>query len=63
MADKRERPIVWLAEDTDYDNFKSEVARHQGSAGAACESALHRVWSIKSGDESPHSKDNYAAAR
>ncbi len=24
-----------LAEETDYDNFKSEVAHHQGMAGAA----------------------------
>ena len=30
-----------LAEETDYDNFKSEVARHQGKAGAAYEHALH----------------------
>ena len=35
-----------LADDTDYDNFKSEVARHQGSAGAAYEHALHSVWSV-----------------
>ena len=35
-----------LADETDYDNFKSEVARHQGRAGAAYESALHEVWSV-----------------
>ena len=35
-----------LAEETDYDNFKSEVARHQGNAGAAYEHALHDVWSV-----------------
>ncbi len=35
-----------LAEETDYDNFKSEVARHQGQAGAAYEHSLHQVWSI-----------------
>ncbi len=34
-----------LAEDIDYDNFKSEVARHQGAAGAPYERALHDVWS------------------
>lgn len=38
--------MAGLAEETDYDNFKSEVARHQGSAGAAYEHALHDVWSI-----------------
>lgn len=26
--------VAALAEETDYDNFKSEVARHQGHAGA-----------------------------
>ncbi len=33
-----------LARDIDYGNFKSEVARHQGSAGAAYEDTLHEVW-------------------
>ena len=33
-----------LATETNYDNFKSEVARHQGKAGAAYEHALHDVW-------------------
>ena len=48
FVDKR----VWsavlssLAEDTDYDNLKSEVARHQGRAGAAYERSLHDVWSL-----------------
>lgn len=35
-----------LAEETDYDNFKSEVVRHQGDAGAAYEHLLHEVWSV-----------------
>jgi len=35
-----------LAEETDYDNFKSEVANHQGEAGAAYEHSLHDVWSV-----------------
>jgi hypothetical protein len=35
-----------LAEETDYDNFKSAVARHQGRAGAAYEHSLHEVWSV-----------------
>ena len=35
-----------LAEETDYDNFKSEVARHQGRAGAAYERSQHEVWSV-----------------
>ena len=38
--------IAELAEETDYDNFKSEVARHQGSSGAAYEQSLHAVWSV-----------------
>jgi hypothetical protein len=44
--------MVWsqmlsgLAEETDYDNFKSEVARHQGRVGAAYERSLHEVWSV-----------------
>ncbi len=38
-----------LAEETDYDNFKSEVARHQGKAGAPYEHSLHEVWSVMSG--------------
>src|SRR5580704_3867426 len=35
-----------LAEETDYDNFKSEVARHQRRAGTAYEHSLHEVWSV-----------------
>jgi hypothetical protein len=35
-----------LGQETDYDNFKSEVAHHQGAAGAAYERALHDVWSV-----------------
>ena len=35
-----------LAEETDYDNFKSEVAHHQGKAGATYEHSLHDVWSM-----------------
>jgi hypothetical protein len=27
--------VAELADETDYDNFKSEVARHQGRAGAS----------------------------
>ena len=38
--------LVGLAEEMDYDNFKSEVARHQGAAGANYEHALHDVWSV-----------------
>ena len=38
--------VAELAEETDYDNFKSEVARHQGKAVAAYEHALHDVWSV-----------------
>jgi len=35
-----------LAAETDYGNFKSEVARHQGRAGADYEQSLHEVWSV-----------------
>lgn len=38
--------LVWLSEEMDYDNFKSKVARHQGSAGAHYEHSLHEVWSV-----------------
>ena len=38
--------LVGLNEEMDYDNFKSEVARHQGSEGAAYEHSLHEVWSV-----------------
>jgi hypothetical protein len=38
--------LAGLAEETDYDNFKSAVARHQGRAGAAYERSLHEVWSV-----------------
>jgi hypothetical protein len=35
-----------FAEETDYDNFKSEVACHQGRAGVGYERTLHDVWSV-----------------
>ena len=35
-----------LALETDYDNFKSEVARYQGRAGDRYERSLHDVWSV-----------------
>jgi hypothetical protein len=38
--------LAGLAEETDYDNFKSEVAHHQGRPGAAYEHSLHEVWSV-----------------
>ena len=38
--------LAELASDIDYDNFKSEVARHQGAAGADYEHALHDVWGV-----------------
>ena len=48
--------VAALAEETDYDNFKDEVARQKGKAGAAYEHSLHEVWSVmhrlqKSGHE------------
>ncbi|MEX2168623.1 MAG: hypothetical protein WD851_04905 [Pirellulales bacterium] len=38
--------LAGLAEETDYDNFKSKVAHHQGRAGVAYERSLHEVWSV-----------------
>lgn len=38
-----------LAEETDYDNFKDEVSRHQGKAGADYEHSLHKVWQTMNG--------------
>ena len=38
--------VAGLADETDYDNFKSAVARHQGRGGAAYGDTLHDVWSI-----------------
>ena len=38
--------VAELAMETDYDNFKSEVANHQGRSGAAYEHSLHSVWSV-----------------
>ena len=40
------RVVEKLVDDIDYDNFKSEVARHQGASGAAYEQSLHAVWSV-----------------
>jgi hypothetical protein len=37
--------LAGLAEETDYDDFMSEVARFQGRDGAAYERSLHEVWS------------------
>ena len=38
--------VAALAEETDYDNFKSEVADHQGTVGRNYENALHQVWHV-----------------
>jgi hypothetical protein len=38
--------ISALAEETDYDNFKSEVAKYEGRTGAEYEHALHAVWDV-----------------
>ncbi|MFN0020842.1 MAG: hypothetical protein ACKVP0_21490 [Pirellulaceae bacterium] len=38
--------LAQLAKETDYDNFKSEVAEHLGSKGASYEGALHEVWEV-----------------
>ena len=41
--------VAELTSELGYDNFKSEVARHQGSDGAAYEHSLHDVWSVMYG--------------
>ena len=38
--------LVALSEEMDYDNFKSKVAAHQGTAGANYENSLHDVWAV-----------------
>jgi hypothetical protein len=38
--------VAMLVEETDYDNFKSQFARHQGRAGTAYERSMHEVWSV-----------------
>jgi hypothetical protein len=40
--------LAGLAEEIDYDNFKSEVAHHQGKVGTPYEHSLHDVWSVMS---------------
>ena len=37
--------LAGLADELDYDNFKGEVGRHQGAAGADYTHALMSVWS------------------
>lgn len=48
FVDKRvwSQVLSGLAEETDYDNFKSEVVRYQGREGADYERSLHDVWSV-----------------
>ena len=41
--------LAAMAEETDYDNFKSEVARHLGKDGMAYEKSLHDVWDVMYG--------------
>jgi hypothetical protein len=38
--------VSQLAEEMDFDNFKSEVAEFQGGKGAAYVHALHNVWGV-----------------
>jgi hypothetical protein len=38
--------LAGLTEKMDYNNFKSEAARHQGRKEAPYERALHEVWSV-----------------
>lgn len=38
--------LAGLNDELDFDNFKSEVARYQGAAGAAYGRSLHDVWSV-----------------
>ena len=41
--------LAALAEETDYDNFKAEVAHHLGKDGMAYEKSLHDVWDVMYG--------------
>lgn len=38
--------LAALAKETNYDNFKAEVARHLGKDGIAYEKSLHDVWEV-----------------
>jgi hypothetical protein len=38
--------LAALAEETDYDNFKSTVAKHQGRSCSEYVDALHDVWEV-----------------
>lgn len=38
--------VTALADEIDYDNFKSAVERHQGRAGDEYVQALHDIWSV-----------------
>lgn len=38
--------LAALAEEIDYDNFKSKVAQHQEDDGGAYEHSLHEVWTV-----------------
>jgi hypothetical protein len=48
FVDKRTwaRVLAEIVLETDYDNFKSAVARQQGASGRPYEQALHDVWSV-----------------
>ena len=48
--------VSGLAEETNYDNFKSEVARYQGRKGEAYEHSLHEVWSVMNRLQNPDIK-------
>ena len=41
--------LVGLIDDMNYDNFKGEVSRFLGRAGAAYERSLHDVWAVMHG--------------
>jgi hypothetical protein len=41
--------LAALAAETDYDNFKAEVASHQGNDGKAYGKSLHDVWEVMYG--------------
>jgi len=44
--------VAALAEEIDYDNFKSKAADHQGRTGSAYFHALHDVWAVMNGLQS-----------
>lgn len=48
--------VAELAQEQEWSNFKSEVARHQGVAGSEYVHALNEVWSVMSDLQETHNR-------